>query len=348
MKYSQINIVAGDDGLVKDMMEMFVQEVGTEEIRHIDKESHDEKAVNRLLLSPSMFSEKRLIIIRDKDLFNFEKIAKRIPENNIVVIRDKIRKDSKLYKYVAKNGTVFNFSELNKSEMKKWAAGYLSENDCTMQDQALKALVEYGPTSTMGMRQELDKLISYSGKSKKITIEHMTAVCQAEVGFNTWAFIDSLTERHFERSMNGFNLYYAEEGNSSVDKLLPLLIWHFRMLLLVLDLKDQELDVNETAKFVSSLKKNNLKKKDYKKFLTDPEEQRQKLIGKFPSLYKEWSVKKVIMGNKYFKTMEVVEVLSLLYNLSVRSRTIGKNDFKKCMTFFIMKVCNKVPMGMAS
>jgi len=279
MKYSQINILCGDAGLVQDMMAELVKEVNTDEVRHVDKESHDEKAVNRLLLSPSMFTAKRLIIIKDKDLFNFEKIAKRIPENNIVVIKDSMRKDAKLYKYVAKNGTVFNFAELSKAEMRKWAAGYLSNNNRQMQDQALKALVEYGPTNTMGMRQELDKLMAYSGK-KKITIEHMTAVCQAEVGFNTWAFVDSLTERNFVRSMNGLNLHYAEEGNAGLDKLLGLLTYHFRMLLLVLDLKEQECDVAETAKFISSLKKNNLKKKDYQKFLTQPEEQRKELIGK--------------------------------------------------------------------
>jgi len=344
---NQINLISGDPGIVHDTLRDFLKKVKTKDIYYIDKESYQINDVTKICLSSSMFDPHRIIIIRDVKLFDYKKVMERIPANNIVIVVDDVKKNTSLYDYIDKNGKIFNCDKLNDFQMQQWITDKLKSHSLEIDTKAAKMLAEYGPEDTLQMKNEVDKLISYVGKSKIVKLDDIQAVCQADVAFEVFGLLDVLNDKNITKALTLFNIYWQEEEGKDIDKLLSLLQWQFRLILMVVHMKAENIEPKKITDFIASFRKVTMTKSEYNEFVSQSKEEKEKIIKKFPPMYKPYSINKLVWAHQYFTVGELINVLAEINNLMVQSRT-DKTMLHIHFTIFLLRVCKKIPFRMTS
>lgn len=280
----------------------------------------DENNIDTLISdieTPAFGYEKKLIIIRDSNLFKKdckspmkEKFKKYVSENMdiineavvIVFIEETVHKMD-LYKTVEKNAVIIETKELKPIEIKNRLKRICAMYKVQISDQNLNYLIETAGTSMQDLINEIRKLIEYAGENGEIQKEDIDKLTIKEIQAIIFDLTDYLGTKNTEKSLEVLNnLIYNKEP---LQKIIITLYNHFRKIYLTkLALKERR-DLVE----VLSLKPNQV-------FLT--------------TKYRKQA--------EYFKEKEILQILKELIDLDYKSKS-GQIDLDIGLKTVLCKNC---------
>ena len=280
----------------------------------------DENNIDTLISdieTPAFGYEKKLIIIRDSNLFKKdckspmkEKFKKYVSENMdiineavvIVFIEETVHKMD-LYKTVEKNAVMIETKELKPVEIKNRLKRICAMYKVQISDQNLNYLIETAGTSMQDLMNEIRKLIEYAGENGEIQKEEIDKLTIKEIQAIIFDLTDYLGTKNTEKALEVLNnLIYNKEP---LQKIIITLYNHFRKIYLTkLALKERR-DLVE----VLSLKPNQV-------FLT--------------TKYRKQA--------EYFKEKEILQILKELIDLDYKSKS-GQIDLDIGLKTVLCKNC---------
>lgn len=280
----------------------------------------DENNIDTLISdieTPAFGYEKKLIIIRDSNLFKKdckspmkEKFKKYVSENMdiineavvIVFIEETVHKMD-LYKTVEKNAVIIETKELKPIEIKNRLKRICAMYKVQISDQNLNYLIETAGTSMQDLINEIRKLIEYAGENGEIQKEDIDKLTIKEIQAIIFDLTDYLGTKNTEKALEVLNnLIYNKEP---LQKIIITLYNHFRKIYLTkLAIKERR-DLVE----VLSLKPNQV-------FLT--------------TKYRKQA--------EYFKEKEILQILKELIDLDYKSKS-GQIDLDIGLKTVLCKNC---------
>lgn len=280
----------------------------------------DENNIDTLISdieTPAFGYEKKLIIIRDSNLFKKdckspmkEKFKKYVSENMdiineavvIVFIEETVHKMD-LYKTVEKNAVIIETKELKPIEIKNRLKRICTMYKVQISDQNLNYLIETAGTSMQDLINEIRKLIEYAGENGEIQKEDIDKLTIKEIQAIIFDLTDYLGTKNTEKALEVLNnLIYNKEP---LQKIIITLYNHFRKIYLTkLALKERR-DLVE----VLSLKPNQV-------FLT--------------TKYRKQA--------EYFKEKEILQILKELIDLDYKYKS-GQIDLDIGLKTVLCKNC---------
>ena len=267
--------------------------------------------------TPAFGYEKKLIIIRDSNLFKKdckspmkEKFKKYVSENMdiineavVIVFIEEIVHKMDLYKTVEKNAVIIETKELKPIEIKNRLKRICAMYKVQISDQNLNYLIETAGTNMQDLINEIRKLIEYAGENGEIKKEDIDKLTIKEIQAIIFDLTDYLGTKNTEKALEVLNnLIYNKEP---LQKIIITLYNHFRKIYLTkLALKERR-DLVE----VLSLKQNQV-------FLT--------------TKYRKQA--------EYFKEKEILQILKELIDLDYKSKS-GQIDLDIGLKTVLCKNC---------
>lgn len=280
----------------------------------------DENNIDTLISdieTPAFGYEKKLIIIRDSNLFKKdckspmkEKFKKYVSENMdiineavVIVFIEEIVHKMDLYKTVEKNAVIIETKELKPIEIKNRLKRICAMYKVQISNQNLNYLIETAGTSMQDLINEIRKLIEYAGENGEIKKEDIDKLTIKEIQAIIFDLTDYLGTKNTEKALEVLNnLIYNKEP---LQKIIITLYNHFRKIYLTkLALKERR-DLVE----VLSLKPNQV-------FLT--------------TKYRKQA--------EYFKEKEILQILKELIDLDYKSKS-GQIDLDIGLKTVLCKNC---------
>ncbi len=202
----------------------------------------DETAVISMAGTVPFFSERRLIVVENSGLFKrqneLSEFLSSLPETTFLVfVEQEVDKRSKLYKAVQKSGTVMELNGLEEKDLKLWVATYLHQSQKKITEQNIMYMLNKTGADMQNLKNELDKLISYSASEDVITREMIDEICVAQTEGKIFEMIDAIGMRNQDRALQlYYDLLAVREKPMSI---LFLLIRHFNILIQLKELANE-------------------------------------------------------------------------------------------------------------
>lgn len=122
-----------------------------------------------------------------------------------ILCEEKVDKRSKLYKLIAKSGTVEEFARQTEETLAKWASGYVANQGKRMDyATSMYFISETGNDMTL-LSLELEKLIAWCLERPVITKEDVDTVCTHQVNNKIFDMITAISNH---RQREALSLYY--------------------------------------------------------------------------------------------------------------------------------------------
>ena len=202
----------------------------------------DETAVISMAGTVPFFSERRLIVVENSGVFKrqneLSEFLSSLPETTFLVfVEQEVDKRSKLYKAVQKSGTVVELNGLEEKDLKLWVATYLHQSQKKITEQNIMYMLNNTGVDMQNLKNELDKLISYSASEDVITREMIDEICVAQTEGKIFEMIDAIGMRNQDRALQlYYDLLAVREKPMSI---LFLLIRHFNILIQLKELANE-------------------------------------------------------------------------------------------------------------
>ncbi len=200
----------------------------------------------------SIFSEKKLIIVRDsfsspemKESISLKLDDVKSSENIIVLYEEKdIRKnDALIGKLVKKGVMVQEFNTLSRSGIVSFIKKEFNKREVEIDEKALCCFVDFVGDNLWRIKGEVEKLSSYS---KKLTEEDILLLVRPETETNIFKTVDALAEG--KRDVAASLIYeHLQKGDHAL-YLLSMIEYQFRNLMIIRDMIDRGISSDFFAK----------------------------------------------------------------------------------------------------
>ncbi len=219
-----------------------------------DNQNFDLVNLRKAFLSPGLFTEKRLIIIKNffspailkisqKTKNFFEEILKilqktKTEKDNILIFWDEDINEKKLnseqkkiYQLLKKEPYQEEFKPLKKPQIKTWIKNKATEKNIIIEPLAQEALIEICGPNLWSLKNELEKLLALkSGNSEKtIKLKDVQENLLPALEENIWALTDALGARKKTTALKIISDLL--EQNIEIEKIIPLIAHQYRTIL---------------------------------------------------------------------------------------------------------------------
>lgn len=206
--------------------------------------------LRKSFLSSGLFSEKRLLIIKNilsekpakKDGKEklFEEIIKmlkksRKDKDNILVFWDREINEKQLnsgqktlYQLLKKEKYAEEFKTLRLPEIKKWVRKQISQQGFQIQDQASELLINAFGNDLWLLKNELEKLTAWktSEEKKEITLSDVQKIILPKFEQDIWQLVDCLGQKNKARALKILSDQFKQ--NVDVSQIISLLAHQYR------------------------------------------------------------------------------------------------------------------------
>ena len=188
------------------------------------------------------FAERKLIIIENSGWFKTggaemaDYLDNACPSTFFVFIETETDKRNRLYKKVSEKGYVCKLNHPKPDEMVNWAAGMLMQNGKKITRSDLEMFLEATGNDMELVKNEIEKLISYSGNRDYIAREDIEAVTAVTLTNKVYDMCRAITQKKYTEAMRLYEdlLALRESPMSIIYKISR----QFKQLLDVKDLID--------------------------------------------------------------------------------------------------------------
>ena len=142
-----------------------------------------------------MTSSRRVVVIKEFDkLLSGESakelvaayIARPLESTCLILLAEKADFRTKPFTDLKKNGSVFSFNPLYENQVPAWTAARCRMSGKEIDNEACRLMQAYIGTSLRAIQNELDKLFTYLGERKRITMEDVADVVGVSRGFTVF------------------------------------------------------------------------------------------------------------------------------------------------------------------
>ncbi len=226
----------------------------------INGEDFDIASFRQNILSQSLFSKGRMILIRDLLIKNPKK---KLQEEIIEVLKKsdnhtilwweyitspdifKKVKTSLLFKYLKQQKFVQEYNILKAIQLEKWVQSRVNELEGKIGNVAVKTLLAQVGDNLWQLDNEIQKLVLYCG-GREVTVKDIIEMVETKVGGDGWEFLYYLSQNNKAKALE-----ILEEqlllGTEALE-IFGRIVWQFRILLLVKDtLEEKTFTSNEIA-----------------------------------------------------------------------------------------------------
>lgn len=200
-----------------------------------------------------MTTEMRLVVVRHFDDSTAKDLKQWIPycttpaDWNVLLlhVHDPSRIPEGLSKAIEKNAEVVNAARIKPREMTGWVQRGLKSRGKMADDRVSSALALRSGNDLLQLRNEIDKVVLFSGDRKKVTAEDVSAVGAMQSDASVFALGDAVANGDLAKSTA-----LAREilmGGDAVQSLLGSLAWHTRRLAVAREILDKGGPAQEIA-----------------------------------------------------------------------------------------------------
>lgn len=197
------------------------------------------------------FAEHRVIVVENSGLFkkaaeDIEKQFEQFPESTYVVFVEKeVDKRNRLYKWIAKNGYASEMNTPSESMLLSWVKGLCKTEGKEMDDSVIFYFVEHMGTDMLLLKNELNKLFSYTHAATCITLEDVKTVCVSQATDKMFLMLDAIGNHNQDKALRLYRDLLALREPAL--KILAMLSRHFHILMQVNQLSAEGKDYKSIA-----------------------------------------------------------------------------------------------------
>ena len=152
----------------------------------------------------------------------------------LLFIEDSVDKRSKIYKFLSKEGHVVCFESAGDKELSRWLMSLLKKEGKQMSSSTMRSFLYRCGSDMYTLKNELEKLISYVGERKEITIHDLEQLTSSQTTNQIFVMLEAIARKQREKVLT---LYYdLIELRESPFGILALLVRQCNQLLQVKDL----------------------------------------------------------------------------------------------------------------
>ncbi len=188
------------------------------------------------------FAEHRVILIENSGFGKKmpEKLGEylsAIPDFTIFIfVEPTADKRGKLYKAAKAAGGDIEINMPNESDLARWVGGILKESGVQMKKEAWSQFLIMTHDSMDNMARELEKLVSYVGDRKQITIDDVNAICVSRVETKIFDMINAIAAKDLRKTMDLYQDMLAAKEPPM--RILYMIVRQFRQMKVIKQLAD--------------------------------------------------------------------------------------------------------------
>lgn len=236
--------------LMDKALEEFIKSMLTEDLRSINLSYLDGKFADLDSLKLScetlpFLSNKRIIILNNpesmEDLVkNQDQVIdylKTLGDHQVLIILDrksKIKKTTKLYRYIKEKNYNVNFEKLKGMELNKWVVNSFLINGKTIGNASISYFLSWSnylsrniESSLYDLENEIKKLSTFTQR-KEITNEDMDTALIKSIDKNIFDLLEAVSNNNSDKAIEIFNDIYAM--NEPIGKIIFMISRQFRLL----------------------------------------------------------------------------------------------------------------------
>lgn len=232
-------LVTGDDAHLADLaVAKLLDGVGETSINEFGP-LDDLELILQALLTPSMFGDRRIVVVREVDKLPAESQREltrylespAAADATLVLVGTKL--SSQMLSAGRKTGHVVDAAKGKRSELLVWLKHQMVAKGLTPGGDALNALVEAVGEQRMALSQAVEELSLAIPKGGRVTAKQVSRQFQGRADVKLFGFIDAVADRQGAAALQ--SLHHLLGQGESVQMLFWTLTRHFRMLLVAAD-----------------------------------------------------------------------------------------------------------------
>lgn len=222
---------------------MFVKQHGDLALERQDGEEAEFSRLQEAVTGLPFLADKKLVVLRapstNKQFAErAEQLFSDLPEtNDIILVEPKLDKRTAYYKFLKSHTDFREFTELDQHGLAQWLAKTAGQRGGSLSSADARYLVERVGTNQQLLSNELEKLLLYSPKIDRRTIDLLTEPTPQSTIFQ-------LLETAFAGNQKKALLLYAEQRAQKVEpaQIVAMLAWQLHVLAIVKAAGDRSAD----------------------------------------------------------------------------------------------------------
>lgn len=198
------------------------------------------------------FAERRLIVVENSGFLKnaspeLADYVKGMPETAcFIFVESEVDKRGKLYKAVRDKGRAVEFARQDEKTLLYWIAGSMKREGKKIKESTAKYLISKVGEDMERLKNELEKLYSYTLGREEITVEDVDAVCTVQITNQIFDMVEAVATKKQRKALDYYyDLLALKEAPM---RILYLLSRQFKILLQVKDMQKKGYDKGGIAK----------------------------------------------------------------------------------------------------
>lgn len=227
-------VVVGDDphltGVAVDKLLAGLSETSVNQFGPLDEIEN----VLQAIATPSMFDDRRTIVVREVDKLPAEAQRKLIaclenpvPDATLILVGS--RMPAQMVSAARKSGHVIEVEKGKRQDLFAWLKQQASGKGLHLSGEAMNALIEAVGEQRLALSQAVEELSLAKPPGTRLTVRDVTGQFQGRADVKLYAFIDAVAQRQAAVALE--NLHYLVSQGESPTMLFWTLARHFRQLL---------------------------------------------------------------------------------------------------------------------
>lgn len=230
-----VYLIVGDDPhLTGEALEKLLEGVDDSSVNEFGAEDEFD-AILQAVVTPSMFDERRVVVVHDVERFPAEQQRQLIaylenpPQDaTLIVVGGKM--PPQMVAAGRRSGHVFDVARGRRSDVLLWLKHEFAAKGLEAGGEALNALVEAVGEERLALAQAVEELSLAQPKGGRVTAKQVVRQFSTRSDVKLFAFIDAVAERHQSVALE--TLHSLLRHGESVSMLFWSLTRHFRTLII--------------------------------------------------------------------------------------------------------------------
>ena len=256
--FSRVYLLTGDEAyLIRQVRHALIGALVTEDdtmnYHAYQMDRVDLAEISELAMTYPFFSEKRVILLDSTNIIKDGKdvlpdLFGKLPETTcMIIVEEKVDKRSAIYKWIKKNGYVADAQnkDLREDDVKRYIAGWLKKSGKKIRGDDASYLISLAGKDLYTLNQEINKLISYTGKEEIVSRADIDALVTAKIEDKIFDLTDAIAAGNKDLVKKRYReMIMLREPPL---RILYMLIRQYRILLIVYDMDRRRMQDVEIA-----------------------------------------------------------------------------------------------------
>ena len=167
------------------------------------------------------FADYRVILVENSGFFKnkcdeLADYVKTLPDYvRMVFVEEEVDKRSRMYKAVKAEGRIVEFAKQDEKTLMRWAAGILGREGRKITTRDMEFLLTKTGTDMGNIRNELEKLITFTMGRDVVTAEDIEEICTTRTENKIFEMVRAVTEKNQRKALDLYNDLLTLKGTDT-------------------------------------------------------------------------------------------------------------------------------------